>query len=252
MSKKPETRTAVPIRAKVLIADIVQDPLFQVREKLDLGTVNKYANAMKSGSEFPPVEVMRVNGVPMQVDGWHRMAAARKAGFAEILANVTEGTEDDLRWEAAKANLAHGLPLKSKEVRTVFRAYVKSGQHRIRGRRVKPARDIAKDLQGAVHHGTILNWMKSDFPTIYRAMVGRELEPEGGLKGDVLSSAERMERAVYKAVDEITANARGIIDQGRRGAMIAVIEKLLEDLKVAAPWQACEVIEHGSWKDDGF
>src|SRR5215213_3637499 len=145
---KAESATA-PIRARVLIADIIQDPLFQVREKLDRGTVTRYADAMKVGTELPPIAVMKVNGAPMLIDGWHRVAAARRLGIGELVAIISKGSEDDLRWEAAKANLTHGLPLKKKELRPVFQAYVRSGQHRGRGKRVKSARDISKDLSGA-------------------------------------------------------------------------------------------------------
>jgi hypothetical protein len=226
-----------PLKARVLITDIIQDPLFQVREKLDGGTVTRYADAMKVGTELPPIAVMKVKGAPMLTDGWHRLAAARRLGIEELTAIISEGSEDDLRWEAARANLTHGLPLKRKELRPVFQAYVRSGQHRGRGRRVKSARDISTDLFGAVHHGTILRWMEADFPAVYRAMRGGTLEPEGGLRGDRLTATERRLRAISKALEVITANSRGISDATQRGEIIADLQAATEALKLAAPWK---------------
>lgn len=246
--KKSEGATA-PIKGKVLLADIIQDPLFQVREKLDAGTVARYADAMKAGIELPPIAVMKVNGAPMLIDGWHRVAAARRLGIEELVAIITEGSEDDLRWEAARANLTHGLPLKKKELRPVFQAYVRSGQHRGRGNRVKSARDISKDLQGAVHHGTVLRWMEADFPAVYRAMKTATPEPEGGLRGERLTATERRSRAIRKALEVVTANARGITDRKQRGEMIALLEATTEALKTAAPWEPVALVDDA---DDDF
>ncbi|WP_454918533.1 hypothetical protein [Xanthobacter sediminis] len=39
-------------------------------------------------------------------------------------------TEAEAQWTATQANLTHGLPLKPREVRTVFQAHAKSKQHR--------------------------------------------------------------------------------------------------------------------------
>ena len=65
-------------RAEIQIADIISDPLFQVRSKLDPKTVTRYVDVKKTGGELPPVRIMLVNRAPMLVDGWHRLEAARK------------------------------------------------------------------------------------------------------------------------------------------------------------------------------
>ena len=41
---------------------IVLDPSFQVRLKMDAGTVRKYADAMGAGSTFTPIHLANVDG----------------------------------------------------------------------------------------------------------------------------------------------------------------------------------------------
>jgi hypothetical protein len=59
----------------VRIADLLRDHRFQVRQGLDRGTVVRYSASLAAGVEFPPVTVALVDGVPVLVDGWHRIEA---------------------------------------------------------------------------------------------------------------------------------------------------------------------------------
>lgn len=155
---------------QVALRDVLVNPEWQVRTRLDAPTVRRYADIMARGQDFPAIKVARIGGNLFLVDGAHRMEAARQAGRIVIQAEIVDGlSEAEARWEAACANLSHGLPLKSKEHRAVFRAFVKAGKHR-KDRRYLSYRDMAIELGGIRAHTTLRNWMKQDFPKIAKAM----------------------------------------------------------------------------------
>lgn len=89
----------------------------QLRVAQDSDTVAAYAGAYRDGHPMPPIVVFREEGeagAPDRywlADGHHRVAAARKAGLAEIDAIVKTGTQRDAILYACGANGRHGLPL---------------------------------------------------------------------------------------------------------------------------------------------
>ncbi len=135
---------------EVQIASLVQHKAFQVRERLDDGTINRYAAGFRYGGEITrqPILVGRIQAPPRQprgrppkhlvgvevgalvlLAGFHRVAACRLIGQPTILARVVDTTAREAQWLAAESNLAHGLPLKNKEVRRAFEAFVRAGQY---------------------------------------------------------------------------------------------------------------------------
>lgn len=79
---------------------------------------------------------------------------------------------------AASANLTHGPPLKSSEVRAAFRVYIQTKQHRKGKGRLKSFREMAQELGRS--HNTIRNWMTEDFPGWPRSTVGTNQEEMEG------------------------------------------------------------------------
>lgn len=209
----PTEAAGTPIITEVAIADIVTRADWQVRAKVDPAIVRSYAAVMRSGGSFPPIALARINGALYLVDGWHRLGAAQLNGAAGIWAEVTDMTADEAQWTAAQANLTHGLPLKPKEVRAVFRAYVKSRQHRS-GRGYKSYRDIAADLAHRVGHTTIRNWMERDFPSVFRAMGGADPHTD---TGEVRDAPAITPLARAKAsLDQAAAEAPALSKEERR------------------------------------
>lgn len=169
----------------LLVEEIFRDPELQVRRGLSRATVRHYADLMRQGTEFPPVEVARVeDGTLVLVDGWHRMAAKEELGRPRVTALVTPMPRLQAIWAAAQANVAHGLQLKKHEERNVFRAYVRSKQHRTKGGGFKSYRQIEKELGVGRAHTTIRNWMKQDFPSVAIAMRGRDDEERNEPTGE--------------------------------------------------------------------
>lgn len=72
-------------------------------------TVTEYAEAMQGGAIFPAVILFSNGDGFFAADGFHRIAAARKAGLGAIPAEVRQGTLRDAILHAAGANADHGL-----------------------------------------------------------------------------------------------------------------------------------------------
>jgi ParB-like nuclease domain len=164
-----------PTPTTVQIADIVLRKDWQVRAGLNDRVIRDYVTATIHG-RMPPIRLARVNGALMLVDGWHRLAAAKKLERSTIMAIVEDMTEQDARWAAADANTTHGLPLRHAEKRKVFRGYVQTEHHKEK-RRFKSYREIARELHGIVGKSTLQRWMEADFPEVAAKMSsGRSAE----------------------------------------------------------------------------
>jgi len=81
----------------------------QSRMTIDEAVVAEYADALKSGTNLPPLTVFH-NGIAyFLADGFHRYFAHKRNGTVIIDAECEEGTESDARWFASGANALHGL-----------------------------------------------------------------------------------------------------------------------------------------------
>ena len=106
------TKTPEPFPAlKDLPLDAIRlDGGTQPRAAIDAETVREYAERMKAGDHFPPVQVYFDGTDHWLSDGFHRVKAAAEAGQTTIQADVWEGTRDDAFWMSLAANRTHGLP----------------------------------------------------------------------------------------------------------------------------------------------
>ena len=76
---------------------------------MDAGVVDEYAEAMKAGAKFPPLDVFKIDGRFIVADGYHRHRAAEKARVKEFPCVVHEGGMRAAILFASGANAAHGL-----------------------------------------------------------------------------------------------------------------------------------------------
>ena len=110
------------VKTKSLDIDGIRiDSGTQARAALDEATVAEYAEALGRGIDFPPVVVFRDGTEHYLADGFHRLAAFRKAGRDSIQAEVREGTRDAARWYALGANKTHGLRRSNADKRKAIR-----------------------------------------------------------------------------------------------------------------------------------
>jgi len=97
-------------RETVLVADVRRDGGTQPRAAMSTETIEDYAEKLRDGAPFPPVDVYRnADGVMWLADGFHRVAAYVLAGLDAIDANVHDGARRDAVLHSLGANAAHGL-----------------------------------------------------------------------------------------------------------------------------------------------
>jgi hypothetical protein len=84
----------------------------------------------------------------------------------------------EAEWQAAAANMDHGVQLKPTERRGVFRAFIRARKHKNRAGQHLSYRDIGAKL--GMNHNTLRNWMEKDFPDTFRAMSKEDPGPAPG------------------------------------------------------------------------
>jgi len=73
-------------------------------------TKQAYAEAMKAGAKFPPLEIVQGNDGDILWDGFHRYYAMQSLGIEIVEVNVTAGTRRKAIELSLRANSTHGLP----------------------------------------------------------------------------------------------------------------------------------------------
>jgi len=148
----------------VLLENIEIDERIQVRVGgLDQDKVREYAVVMSEGGTFPPVVLFREGETLYLADGFHRVAAAQRAGKSQIRAEVRPGGFAGAVEYAEDANLTHGFALSTRDKRNIFERRVRRGHEW----EVTSDREVARQL--GVDHKTISNWR--------RALAGGENSP---------------------------------------------------------------------------
>jgi len=95
--------TTLPIQA------ITRDEQCQPRAYLIPDVIDQYAEEMSGGSIFPPVVVFHEADTYWLADGFHRLAAAERAGQDVVHCEIREGTIRDAMLYSVSANATHGL-----------------------------------------------------------------------------------------------------------------------------------------------
>ena len=108
-AKTTKTPEPFPTLKNLPLDAIRLDGGTQPRAAIDAETVREYAERMKAGDHFPPVQVYFDGTDHWLSDGFHRVKAAAEAGQTTIQAEVWEGTRDDAFWMSLGANKDHGL-----------------------------------------------------------------------------------------------------------------------------------------------
>lgn len=91
------------------ISGIQDQAQTHARVRIDSDTVREYAECMRNGATFPPIQVCGDGTTWWVADGWHRLLAAKTIGLMEIDADVVPGEYQDAVWLACAANTTHGL-----------------------------------------------------------------------------------------------------------------------------------------------
>ena len=105
-SKKPGAMKGTTTRLPLY--KIRLDDENQPRERIDEEVVAEYQERMEAEDDFPPVVVFDDGTDHWLADGFHRVHAALKAKFKDILAEVKHGTKRDAQWHSFGANKTNG------------------------------------------------------------------------------------------------------------------------------------------------
>jgi hypothetical protein len=215
--------------------------------KLIPNAVLRYANRLRVGDIPPPLLVGRYRG-QLLLDGFQRTEAARLAGVDELPARIAPlANLKQAKWEADRANLDHGEPLRSNARKRVFKDYVAVGEYQNPDASLKSYREIAKDLCGMVSKTSAQRYMTELYPKIAEAIseahgipapVGDN--PLGGSRDyfaafpPLASAPEDLLQGIRDAVQ--TAREEG----PRGGAFITDLAKTLRDLLAELEWATDE------------
>lgn len=94
---------------KLVLSKMRIDGGTQSRIEINNEVVSEYAEALKGGVQFPPVDVFFDGADYWLVDGFHRYHAHRSAGLSEIDAAIHNGTLRDAQLFSFGVNASHGL-----------------------------------------------------------------------------------------------------------------------------------------------
>lgn len=114
---------------KLKIADIRIDGGTQPRKSLDQDLVKDYAEKMRDGIVFPPIDVFFDGSETWLSAGFNRLHAHKSNGHTEIECNVINGTLREAQLHAWKSNNKHGKPLTAEEVRAIIRKMLEDEEY---------------------------------------------------------------------------------------------------------------------------
>lgn len=128
---------------------------------LDEDTIEAYAIDMTAHGfdPFPPIVLFDDGSAYWLAAGFHRIAAARRAGLSSVKANVYEGSVSDAYWFALTDNLTNGLPMSKADKKEALKRLLGLGSVPLpEGEPVPSYRELAGTLK--VSHPTISAWVK--------------------------------------------------------------------------------------------
>lgn len=94
----------------------------QYRDQINQDVVKDYAEKMREGESFPPLETVFDGVTHWLVDGFHRYFASHDLGFKEVQINYKPGTQEEAQLIAMGVNAGHGLQRNNATKRKVVEA----------------------------------------------------------------------------------------------------------------------------------
>ena len=148
-------------------------------------------------------------------------------------AAIPQGCQREAEWLAANGNTEHPSPLKAKEYRSIFQAFVGARKHHRADGSLKSYREIAAEIGGARGYTTIRNWMRQDFPSVFRATGGHyePFDPTQSGKPTLSLAA-----VVLDTLKDARAAMAAVTDLYEREELVQLLELMLNEAK-RMPWE---------------
>lgn len=216
------------------LVSIIKHKPFQVRKGLDVAAIRRYAEMTAAGRVAPLIEVALIGTTHYLLSGWHRMEAGAMTMTPDdqVLVRIAAMTSNQALWYSAQANESHGVPLKASERRRFFGSFIKSGQHKLPKGRLMSYREMGVAL--AKPHTTIRNWVREDFPRLFRSIGEGNGNPSPGLppSGRVSLDQERIRQAreaarTLQQIGDVLTTAEA------RGDLMLILEETLRSLQAS-------------------
>lgn len=227
------------VAANIATASVVLDEAIYPRVAVTTTTVNRYAEALNAGDEFPPITLE--NGTDRLLDGMHRLRAHEQAGRSSISAtwvDIPDGVP--ARLFAASLSARHGDRLSGDELKTIAREIAEQ----------RPDFDIQTIARYAgVTRQTVSKWVADIIER--RREVRRVAAAVLALAGwSTRQIGEHLDLGKSQVSDDVKADISGHLDEGLLRAAAALlpdsvdIEGLLEQVRqerIFAGWSVEEL-----------
>jgi hypothetical protein len=215
------------------LESIIKHKPFQMRKALDAAAVRRCVEMTAAGRVAPLIEVARIGSAHYLLSGWHRMEAGALTMTADdrVLVRIAAMTSNQALWIAAKANEDHGVQLKASDRRRFFSAFIKSGQHKLPKGGLMTYREMG--IAVAKPHTTIRNWVKQDFPRLFRTLQAEgtgNLSPGMPPSGRVSLDEERISQA-HEAARTLQQIGDVLTTAEARGDLMRILQETLASLQ---------------------
>lgn len=224
----------------VPLSKVILHKPFQVRKSLSKDALKRYEEMTVFGQLPPPIKVARVGAKLYLVDGWHRIKANALqfcmdyvSDEEEVLCLVATMSSKQAQWQAARANTGHGVPLKNAEIKEVFKAFIRAGQHIKADGKLMSYREIGQVI--GKPHRTIHEWMRRHFPATAAKMGGGEVgNPAGESAKEPLMTMEQAHMyQAEEALSMLLQHGTALADPENRWMIHDRMQKLVRDLEAA-------------------
>jgi hypothetical protein len=148
-----------PARFTLQLDQLRTDGGTQPRARLDESAIKEYADDMRGGATFPPVVVFYDGDQYWLVDGFHRVAAAKRVPQEEITADVFQGSRRDAVLYSVGVNATHGLRRTNDDKRRAVLVLLNDPEWA-----TWSDREIARRCK--VHHDTVSRHRKEIAPSL--------------------------------------------------------------------------------------
>ena len=198
----------------------------------------KNAQATKTKCPLPPIWVWREPGSDKHIviDGYHRYRAHEQERVRKIEARVIPCADmAEARWLATQANLTHGVPMRRKDHREMFRRYIEARKHRDSEGKFKGYRATQSELGGIASLGTIWKWIREDFPKLATEAGQPECdaEDEQSLGQETLSHDMRHMQDYGRGVKRTAGDSFKRFGQRDREDTLSILGEIVFDTAMA-------------------
>jgi hypothetical protein len=227
------------------ISKIRIDGNTQRRMGTNTDAIDRYAELMSDGVQFPPVILFNDGKDYWLADGFHRFHAASKNKSTTIISDVRTGTLRDASFYALGANKDHGIPLSQKERRDNVKIILEDFEWSDMSDRAigelcgvshVTVWRIRKELLQCNKEEPVLQSNKKEEPKKEVLQSNKEAEPEDDKLQELVGAIQDLEDENVKLKDRLALSAVDVSETERQQ-----LEVTLKELRDKVRAQEAEI-----------